>query len=63
MINRASQSDAAVLVIGATCGGFRGGIAEQGQTPEHAVLPYTLGPKQLIVHVNKTDDETVACVY
>jgi elongation factor 1-alpha len=41
-----------VLVIEARMG-------EQGQTREHAQLTHTVGIKQLIVAVNKMDDETV----
>ena len=59
MITGTSQADAAILVIDSTRGGFEGGIAEQGQTREHALLAFTLGIKQMIVACNKMDDPTV----
>ena len=34
---------------------FSSNVSKNGQTPEHALLAYTLGVKQLIVGVNKTD--------
>ena len=59
MITGTSQADTAVLVIDSTTGGFEGGISEQGQNREHALLTFTLGIKQMIVAVNKIDDKTV----
>ena len=45
MITGTSQADTAVLVIDSTTGGFEGGISEQGQIREHALLAFTLGIK------------------
>ena len=59
MITGTSQADAAILVIDSTRGGFEAGIAEQGQTREHALLAYTLGIKQVIIACNKMDDSSV----
>jgi len=58
MITGTSQADAAILVIDSTQGGFEGGISEQGQTREHALLAFTLGIKQVVIAVNKMDDKT-----
>lgn len=58
MITGTSQADAAMLVIDSAKGGFEAGIAEEGQTREHALLASTLGVKQMIVIVNKMDDKT-----
>ena len=59
MITGTSQADAAILVIDSTAGGFEGGISENGQTREHALLAYTLGISQVIIALNKMDDNTV----
>ena len=59
MITGTSQADAAILVIDSTRGGFEAGIAEQGQTREHALLAFTLGIKQVIIACNKMDDSSV----
>ncbi|GAB4309403.1 MAG: translation elongation factor EF-1 subunit alpha [Promethearchaeota archaeon] len=59
MITGASQADAAILVVSAKTGEFEAGIAEGGQTREHAFLARTLGVGQIIVAVNKMDDKVV----
>jgi len=59
MITGTSQADCAVLVVAAGTGEFEAGIAQTGQTREHALLAYTLGVKQMIVVVNKMDDKSV----
>merc|ERR1712183_975886 len=55
MITGTSQADCAVLIVAGSTGEFEAGISKDGQTREHALLAYTLGVKQLIVAVNKTD--------
>ncbi|XP_033045962.1 putative elongation factor 1-alpha-like 3 isoform X2 [Trachypithecus francoisi] len=55
MITGTSQADCAVLIVAAGVGEFGAGISKNGQTREHALLGYTLGVKQLIFGVNKTD--------
>jgi elongation factor 1-alpha len=59
MITGTSQADVALLIVAARRGEFETGIEKDGQTREHALLAFTLGVKQMIVAVNKMDDNTV----
>eukprot|EP01138_Halocafeteria_seosinensis_P002295 gb/GECG01002351.1/.p1 GENE.gb/GECG01002351.1/~~gb/GECG01002351.1/.p1 ORF type:complete len:593 (+),score=109.41 gb/GECG01002351.1/:1-1779(+) len=59
MIQGAAQADIGVLVISARKGEFETGYERGGQTREHALLAKTLGVKELVVVVNKMDDQTV----
>lgn len=59
MITGASQADAAVLVLSSKVGETEAGLSDIGQTREHAFLAKTLGIKQLVVAINKMDDESV----
>lgn len=60
MITGASQADAAVLFCSAKKGEFEAGIGPGGQTREHAFLAFTLGVRQIVVAINKMDDNTVS---
>src|SRR3989344_3039017 len=57
MITGTSQADAAVLVVTAADGADTG---PQPQTKEHAFLAQVMGLKQLIVAVNKMDEQKYA---
>jgi elongation factor 1-alpha len=59
MITGTSQADIAMLIVSSAKGEFETGISDSGQTKEHALLAFTLGVKQMIVVVNKMDNETV----
>jgi len=59
MIGGAAQADVGILVISARIGEFEAGFEGQGQTREHTTLAKTLGVKQLIIVVNKMDEQSV----
>ena len=59
MITGASEADAAILVVSAKKGEADAALASGGQAREHAFLLRTLGVTQLLVAVNKLDDQTV----
>ncbi|ELK02301.1 Formin-2 [Pteropus alecto] len=50
-----SQADSIVSAVAAGIGECEACVSKNGQTPEHALLAYTLGVKQLMVGVNKMD--------
>src|SRR5207245_1324343 len=56
MITGASEADCAVLVLSAKEGETDTAIAPGGQAREHAFLLRTLGVGQLVVAINKMDD-------
>lgn len=59
MVTGASQADAAILFVSAKRGEFEAGIGPGGQTREHGFLAYTLGVNQMVVAINKMDDQSV----
>jgi len=59
MIGGAAQADIGILVISARQGEFEAGFEGQGQTREHTTLAKTLGVKQLVILVNKMDEQSV----
>jgi len=59
MITGTSQADAAILMIASDVGGFEAGFSKDGQTREHALLAKTMGVGQMIVCMNKMDDNSV----
>jgi elongation factor 1-alpha len=59
MITGASEADAAVLVVSAKKGETEVAVDPGGQGREHAFLLRTLGVSQLIVAINKMDDQLV----
>jgi elongation factor 1-alpha len=59
MITGASQADVAILVISGKKGEFEVAVGPGGQAREHAYLARTLGVKNLVVAINKMDDQTV----
>ena len=59
MITGASEADASVLVVSAKKGEEDVAIGPGGQAREHAFLLKTLGVNQLVVCINKMDDQTV----
>ncbi len=59
MITGASQADVAILVVSGKKGEFEVAVGPGGQGREHAYLARTLGVKNLLVAINKMDDQTV----
>lgn len=57
MIQGAAQADIAALVVSSKVGEFESGFDRGGQTKEHSMLARSLGVKQLIVIINKMDDD------
>lgn len=59
MIGGASQADIGILVISARKGEFETGFERGGQTREHAMLAKTSGVRQMVIVINKLDDNSV----
>jgi len=59
MITGASEADVAILIVSAKKGEEDVALGPGGQAREHAFLLRTLGVNQLVVGINKMDDQTV----
>ena len=59
MIKGTSQADVGLLVVDASEGKLEPGFDCCKQTQEHCLLAYTFGVKQMIVLINKMDDDSV----
>jgi elongation factor 1-alpha len=59
MITGTSLADVAILMISSSSGEFEAGMSNEGQTREHALLAFTMGVKQMVVCINKMDEQTV----
>src|SRR5580658_5440497 len=59
MITGASEADAAVMVVSAKTGEKDTALGPGGQAREHAFLLKTLGVNQLVVAIDKMDDENL----
>ncbi|MEE9586035.1 MAG: translation elongation factor EF-1 subunit alpha [Nitrososphaerales archaeon] len=59
MITGASEADCAVLVVSAKKGESEVAVGAGGQAREHAFLSKTLGVDQIVVLINKMDDNIV----
>ncbi len=59
MITGASEADAAVILVSARKGETEVGTGAGGQTREHAFLLKTLGVNQVVVCINKMDDNMI----
>ncbi|MFQ5968881.1 MAG: translation elongation factor EF-1 subunit alpha [Nitrososphaerales archaeon] len=59
MITGASEADCAVLVVSAAKGETQVAVDPGGQAREHAFLLRTLGVNQLVVAINKMDEQLV----
>ena len=57
MITGASEADASILVISVKPGEMEAALEPGGQGREHAFLARTLGVNQIIIALNKMDDE------
>eukprot|EP00703_Trepomonas_sp_PC1_P001635 JAP94971.1 Elongation factor 1-alpha [Trepomonas sp. PC1] len=59
IISGASQAEAAILVISGCKGEFEAGISSSGQVYDQATLAFSMGITNLIVAINKMDDQYV----